>query len=128
MGENNLELEERVVRMLPQLNEKKKRLFLANEAMSHGYGGVSLLSQISGVSRTTITKGIAELKSGSQPKDRVRSVGGGPNFVEDKYPELEEAIMLIGKLFEVAIVKINEAKNHVKVRLIAEIDVKSHIN
>jgi hypothetical protein len=35
-GENIME--ERIKMMLPILNEKQKRLFLASEAMSFGYG------------------------------------------------------------------------------------------
>ena len=46
------------------LDEKQWRLFLANEAMSAGYGGVSRVNQIAGTSRTTITRGIKELREG----------------------------------------------------------------
>jgi hypothetical protein len=55
-------MEERIQRMLPILDERQKRLFLANEALSYGRGGISLVSRISGMSRTTITKAVNELK------------------------------------------------------------------
>ena len=67
----------RIERMRPLLDEKQWRLFLANEAMSAGYGGISEVSRITGVSRTTITKGIEELKAGETVKGRVRNEGGG---------------------------------------------------
>lgn len=55
-------MEERILRMKSLLDERQWRLYLANEAMSAGYGGVSKVSRITGVSRTTITKGIEELR------------------------------------------------------------------
>ena len=90
-------MQERIERMRPLLDEKQWRLFLANEAMSEGYGGVSKVSKISGASRTTITKGITELSEGSVVKGRMRSEGGGRNYVEDKYAGIEE---VIGKLVD----------------------------
>ena len=68
------------------------RQFLANEAISYGRGGVSLVSRISGVSRTTITAGIAELKSGEPTEGNVRRSGGGRKYVEEKYPDIIEKI------------------------------------
>lgn len=61
-------IEDRIQRMIPMLDERNKRLFLANEAISYGHGGVSLVSKISGMSRTTITKAINELKNGVKNK------------------------------------------------------------
>jgi len=85
-------MEERIERMRFLLDERQWRLYLASEAMSAGYGGVSKVSQISGASRTTITKGIAELECGKVVNGRVRKSGGGRNYVEDKYPNIEEQI------------------------------------
>ena len=88
-------MEERIERMRFLLDERQWRLFLANEAMSAGYGGVSKVSRISGVSRTTITKGIEELLRDKDINGRVRQSGGGRNYVEDKYPDIEEKIRKI---------------------------------
>jgi hypothetical protein len=55
-------MKERILRMKPLLDERQWRLYLANEAMSAGYGGVSKVSRITEVSRTTITKGIEEFR------------------------------------------------------------------
>ena len=46
-------MEERIVALLPHLNEAQKRLFLASEAVAYGRGGISEVERISGVSRTT---------------------------------------------------------------------------
>jgi transposase len=74
------------------LDERQWRLYLANEAMSAGYGGVSKASRITEVSRTTITKGIEELKKEKTIDGKVRRSGGGPKYVEEKHPDIEERI------------------------------------
>lgn len=69
------------------LNEKGKRLWCAVEAKNYGYGGISLLSKATGISRPTIQKGIAELKSPTS-ESRVRRVGGGRKKLTNKHPNL----------------------------------------
>jgi hypothetical protein len=88
-------MEERIKRMLPMLDEHQKRLFLANEALSYGHGGISLASRISGMSRTTITKAVSELERGVQIAGRIRQIGGGRSLVENKYSDIEEKISRI---------------------------------
>ena len=51
-------MEDRILRMLPQLNERQRRLFLASEALAYGYGGIAEVIRISGTSRNTIKLGI----------------------------------------------------------------------
>jgi hypothetical protein len=46
------------------LGESGRRLFAANEALAQGYGGVSATAQATGLARSTITHGIAELRAG----------------------------------------------------------------
>ncbi|MDR0303854.1 MAG: ISAzo13 family transposase [Chitinispirillales bacterium] len=88
-------MEERIIRMLPLLDERQKRLYLANEAMSYGRGGISKVSQISKVSRTTITKGIGELKKEASNEESIRRSGGGRKTAEENYPDIEEKIRKI---------------------------------
>jgi hypothetical protein len=90
-------MEKRIKRMLPLLDERQKRLFLANEAISYGRGGISLVSRISGMSRTTITKAVSELEGGGNMEGRIRQRGAGRNMVEDKYPAIEDTI---GKIID----------------------------
>lgn len=86
-------MEGRIKRMLPLLDEKQRRIFLASEAMSYGYGGISKVSEISGVSIPTIRRGIKEIESGEAVGNgRVRKAGGGRKSVEDIYPEIQEKI------------------------------------
>ncbi|MCL2087842.1 MAG: ISAzo13 family transposase [Oscillospiraceae bacterium] len=85
-------MEERILTMLPHLNEAQKRLFLASEAIAYGRGGISETERISGVSRTTIRKGIKEIKSGKKPNERIRNNGGGRKAIEIKHPNIEDEI------------------------------------
>lgn len=63
--------------MLPNLNEKQKRLYVASEALRRGYGGISTVSRESGISRVTITNGIKEVRTGAPLDGRIRKKGGG---------------------------------------------------
>jgi hypothetical protein len=87
------ETTEHIMRMLPVLNEKQKRIFLASESIAYGYGGVKIMSKISGVSRTTIIAGKKEIASDDVIMgDAVRRSGGGRKSAEDKYPDIQEKI------------------------------------
>jgi len=88
-------MEERILRMMPLLNERLLRQYLANEAMSYGRGGITIVSRISGVSRTTITAGINEMRSGDFVEDTVRRSGGGRKSAEVKHPDIKEIIRKI---------------------------------
>lgn len=64
--------------MWPALDERARRVVAATEALSLGYGGVSLVSRASGLSRQTITQGIREIKAGlSDLSGHVRRPGAG---------------------------------------------------
>ncbi|MDR2266681.1 MAG: ISAzo13 family transposase [Christensenellaceae bacterium] len=75
-------LEHHIRSTMPSLNEYQKRLFLASEAMKLGRGGLTIISQISGVSRQTLAKGINELENSEiLPNARTRKEGGGRKSV-----------------------------------------------
>jgi hypothetical protein len=82
------------------LNEYQARLFAADKALDLGRGGISRLSGLTGLSRTTITKAVEELKSGklvSPGEGRVRRVGGGRKKVEGVDPGVRD---LLEKILE----------------------------
>ena len=81
-------MEEHIKAVLPHLNEKQKRLFLASCANSLGWGGVKKVCEISGFSKDTVIKGKYELESSTPDDGRIRKKGGGRKKSEDKYPEL----------------------------------------
>ena len=65
----------------------------ATEAMSLGYGGVSLVSRACGLSRKAIRKGIVELKGRAKPLlGRVRRAGGGRKSITQSDPALMQTL------------------------------------
>ena len=95
MVNNDTALRLRIETMLPELNERQKRLFLATEAKALGYGGITKVCNISGVSRVTITLGINELENNIESKTELiqcRRSGGGRKPVEEKQPGIIEAL------------------------------------
>jgi DNA-binding MurR/RpiR family transcriptional regulator len=70
-------IKNKIKTMLPFLNEKQKRIYLATEAEAIGHGGISEISRISGVSRVTISRGIEELKLENVSPESIRKKGGG---------------------------------------------------
>lgn len=67
------------------LNERQLRLLTAAVADVLGYGGISTLSRITGMSRTTITSGRKELEDSEELNaNKVRKKGGGRKKIADK--------------------------------------------
>jgi len=65
----------------------------ATEAMSLGYGGVSLVSRACGLSRKAIRKGIMELAARGKPLlGRVRRTGGGRKSITQSDPGLVQTL------------------------------------
>jgi DNA-binding phage protein len=74
-------------RVLASLNEKGRRLFVGLLARQRGHGGVVELATITGMSRTTIRRGLLDLqRTPLAVTDRVRRAGGGRKRVEKKSP------------------------------------------
>ncbi|MDR1993398.1 MAG: hypothetical protein LBQ98_07905 [Nitrososphaerota archaeon] len=87
---------QRIQTILPHLNEKQKRLYLAKEANSLGHGGLKTIHELTGVSKTTIIKGQKELKTNPNPKDkRIRKKGAGRKSTTHKYPDIQTQIQKI---------------------------------
>jgi hypothetical protein len=64
--------------LAPVLDERARRLFAASEARAAGHGGVVAVSRATGIARSTIDRGLADLRAGvEQLGGRVRRVGGG---------------------------------------------------
>jgi hypothetical protein len=77
----------------PFLDERGRRLFVANEALALGYGGVTAASMATGVARSTINRGVAELRAGRPNKSpRIRRRGGGRKQAVTQQPALLAAL------------------------------------
>lgn len=86
--ETDRQLSAKMSLIWPHLNERQRRIYAATEAYHLGYGGISRICNICGLSRVTITKGISELDRKPFPEDRVRQSGGGRHSVVTKDPSL----------------------------------------
>ena len=72
-----------------ELTERSRRLWAASEAREIGHGGIALVEEATGVSRSTITRGIRELESGEVlDPGRTRRPGGGRKRATEKAPTL----------------------------------------
>jgi len=71
------EVKRKFQQLWPHLNERAKRLVAAEEAMRIGFGGISLVSRVCGLSRVTITKAIGELHERPLAEGRIRRSGAG---------------------------------------------------
>jgi transposase len=77
------------------LDERGRRVWAAAEANSLPRGGVSLVAQATGLSRSTIHAGIRELKAGRGkplPAGRIRRAGGGRKPLTYHQPNLLKAL------------------------------------
>lgn len=77
--------------LAPHMSERARRLWAASQAKALPYGGVSLISSATGLSRTTIHAGLIEI---DEPiKDtRVRQAGGGRKKITEKQPAIIEQL------------------------------------
>jgi Rhodopirellula transposase DDE domain len=91
--------ETRWLKLLSVLNEYQARLFVADKALDLGRGGVSRMSALTGLSRTTITKAVGELTQRRKLKflsgERIREAGAGRKKVEQEDDKLREELKQI---------------------------------
>jgi len=81
----------RLAELFPVLNERQRRLLAASEAREYGWGGVSFVASVTGMSRQTITNGLKELGQ-DEIFEKVRCDGGGRKKLSQSMPELLDAI------------------------------------
>jgi transposase len=71
-------LRQRFAALAPVIDERTRRLLVAAESSALGRGGISIVSQVTGVSRQVIRQGRRELKEAPvPPAGRIRRAGGG---------------------------------------------------
>ena len=87
-------MQARLADLLARLNERDRRLALATEAKSWGYGGITAVHRATGVSRAVIHRGMTELVDdpAERASDRVRAPGGGRKKAEVADPELVDKL------------------------------------
>jgi transposase len=89
------QLSRRFDALLPQLDERQKRLALGTEARLIGHGGVRAVAVAAQVSEATVRSGVSELEAAdsSLPVGRSRRPGGGRKPAWKHDPGLVEALL-----------------------------------
>lgn len=90
MSKDKDALKVKLAGVLPHLNEKQRRILAAAEAQALGYGGIQKVSEITGLSRPTLYRGLHDLEETGKVVDttRVRNPGGGRKKISDEHPGL----------------------------------------
>lgn len=79
--------------LAPHLNERARRLFAASEAQAAGRGGIAAVAAVTGIARSTIGRGLAELRSDESAfSRRIRRAGGGRKPKVETEPGLLDAL------------------------------------
>jgi hypothetical protein len=81
--------------LAPVLDERARRRWAAAEALELPWGGLTAVAAATGLSRTTITAGIRELRDADAAPalaGRIRRPGGGRLLVEETDPGLWDAL------------------------------------
>ena len=75
-----------------KLDERGRRLFATCEVRTAGWGGLAVVSKITGLARSTVNRGEDDLDAERLPKGRVRRAGGGRRAVCENDPGLVPAL------------------------------------
>lgn len=84
--------------ILPHLDERLKRIYLASEAEALGRGGAKEISKLFGIHQNTLTAGKKDLHSGevlvsdNGKSFGTRHKGAGRKTVQDSKPEVMDAL------------------------------------
>src|ERR1019366_6682805 len=73
----------------PECDERRRRMWAASEAKTHGPGGVALVARVMELAEETVRRGLDELESGERlERGEVRRAGGGRRPVVEVDPSL----------------------------------------
>lgn len=74
------------LKAISEADEVQARRFAGAIALEIGWGGISKVEELTGMSNSTISKGIEELNTSEkcEPPERLRAYGGGRTKVEIK--------------------------------------------
>ena len=74
--------------VMPHLDERQRRIVAGAEARALGRGGIAMVAQVTGMSRSTVQDAVAEVDAGVEPSTRVRRPGGGRKALTKTDPTL----------------------------------------
>lgn len=75
-----------------KLDERGRRMFAAAEVRTAGFGGLAAVARITGLARSTICRGKADLDAEPLAQGQVRRAGGGRKAVSENDPGLIPAL------------------------------------
>ena len=80
-----------------KLDERGRRLFAAAEVKAAGRGGMAAVSEITGIARSTIQRGLFDLDAPALAGSRVRRKGGGRREIADTDPTLVNDLRILAE-------------------------------
>ena len=90
------DLEAKFETLAPFMGELQRRMWAATEAQLFGRGGVAAVHRATGIAKSTILRGLSDLKSGRAEdladSGRVRTRGAGRRLAEDNQEGLAAAL------------------------------------
>jgi hypothetical protein len=90
MSEARTRIKRRYAAMEPVLDEQGRRRWAASEALAYGRGGVTVIAEETGIARSTINRGVLEIRTKQHAgHGRVRRRGGGRKKKTATDPTLE---------------------------------------
>jgi transposase len=82
-------IKQRYESLAPFLDERQRRLLAGAEALAYGTGGQKRVAALLGMSESTVSRGVRELRNPETIEtERVRQLGGGRKPTTDSDPEL----------------------------------------
>lgn len=97
----NKNIDKITLKFLKTLNESQKRWFVAYKALELGRGGIKGIHELTGIARTTIIRGVKELKKENelsrivQGEGKIRREGSGRKKLVNIEPEIKKDITRI---------------------------------
>jgi hypothetical protein len=79
-------LQKRNAAILPQLDERQRRLFAASEARAAGHGGIAAVSRVTRIAASTIGRGLKELDFAAASAQPRPPSGRGTQIVDGNGP------------------------------------------
>jgi len=82
-------IQARYTTVAPLIDERARRLLAGSEALALGRGGVAAVARATGLARTTVQRGVADVRAGERPgRGRIRRPGAGRPPIEERDPTL----------------------------------------
>ena len=90
---NKSELDSMWLNIVANSNELQRRQIAGLKALELGWGGISKVCRMTGMSHHTVDKGIREIKKGKTAQtNRIRKLGGGRKKIVKKNPKIKKDI------------------------------------